>query len=522
MKNLIAYSIMALLTITSQVYSSENQKENIALIECFYIYADGDMEQYSKGSGALITPKGHILTSAHIIEPHSLKHGIKRKCEIYINNKVFNINTPTYISKNTDVAIIKINQPSHDFNNFSPICSSKEYIKQEDFKIYGYPLDKREPILRKGSSNKEKFGNKFWHIEAEVVPGMSGSPIFYKNNIIGIIAGGEPSTKTYNAMLPEEEFSAAIKDIQSINYCPCQPPTIDLSLRQDCGDCPKMIGIPSGRYMRGSPVNEAGRNSSEGPQTEVTIEKFFLSQTEVTLAQFKAFARETNYQPGSDNKCRGLSEPKRLIFSNHTRHFDWLNPGFNQTDEHPAVCINYFDALAYIEWLNKKFPTSNYRLPTEAEWEYAARGHTKTASYWGDDTNNVAVCRFENVSDTQLSKFSPRYARPADCNDGYKFTAPVQNYCPNPFGLYDMLGNVQEWVADCSHGSYENAPTNGTPWFDMPETKDCKRNFARARRSAHFSGIFTADHNSFRAAARSGGPIGFRGAYVGFRVAADY
>jgi formylglycine-generating enzyme required for sulfatase activity len=129
----------------------------------------------------------------------------------------------------------------------------------------------------------------------------------------------------------------------------------------------------------------------------------------------------------------------------------WDNPGFNQIDRHPVTCVSWNDAQAFIKWLNKK-TGSSYRLPSEAEWEYAARAGTKTARFWGDDPNDA--CSYANVADQTKSpdgKF--QWSDIHECTDGYWFTAPVGSFRSNAFGLYDMLGNVSEWCQDV-YGNY--------------------------------------------------------------------
>ncbi len=119
------------------------------------------------------------------------------------------------------------------------------------------------------------------------------------------------------------------------------------------------------------------------------------------------------------------------------------------------LCVSWNDARAYAQWLSRK-TAKRYRLPTEAEWEYAARAGSVAARYWGDDP--VQTCRFANVADQsrfQTWGFGQRH----ECTDGHYFTAPAGGYSPNRFGLYDMLGNVWEWTEDCWNANYAGAPT---------------------------------------------------------------
>ncbi len=120
---------------------------------------------------------------------------------------------------------------------------------------------------------------------------------------------------------------------------------------------------------------------------------------------------------------------------------DWTEPGFEQTDRHPVVYVNHDDATAYAKWLSDK-TGEEYRLPSEAEWEYAARAGTTTARFWGDGWDDA----------------------PAYANTRSEGTTAVGEFKPNGFGLYDMLGNVWEWTADHWHQTYAGAPADGSSW----------------------------------------------------------
>ena len=143
---------------------------------------------------------------------------------------------------------------------------------------------------------------------------------------------------------------------------------------------------------------------------------------------------------------------------------DWRSPGFRQSDEHPVVCVSFDDVEAYLHWLNKK-TYSDYRLPSESEWEYAARAGTTTPRYW--DSSGEDMCLHANVADQTLMErinagVDP--ARFASGSDGYAFTSPVGSFSPNKFGISDILGNVWEWCADRWHDDYNGAPVDGSAW----------------------------------------------------------
>src|SRR5690606_12976351 len=137
----------------------------------------------------------------------------------------------------------------------------------------------------------------------------------------------------------------------------------------------------------------------------------------------------------------------------------WKDAGFPQTDTHPAVCVSWNDIQAYVAWLTKK-TGHTYRLPTEAEWEYAARAGNPNARYGSGKT--AELCRALNGGDADFTAMYPA-ARDShrDCSDGYVYTAPVGRFEPNAWGLYDIYGNVWEWVQDCMHdNAYTGAPSD--------------------------------------------------------------
>ena len=237
---------------------------------------------------------------------------------------------------------------------------------------------------------------------------------------------------------------------------------------QDCPDCPRMVVLPAGEFTMGSPAAEAGRGGDEGPQRQVVIAyPFALGRSEVTVAEFRRFANETGYKTEAERDTRAQGCSGFIYVDPAAGNPDsqpvtsWRNPGLAQADSHPALCVSWNDARAYAQWLSKK-TGKRYRLPTEAEWEYAARAGSSAARYWGDEPGQA--CRYANVADQ--SRFeSWSFGQKHECNDGHYFTAPVGSYIQNRFGLYDMLGNVWEWTEDCWNASYAGAPADGSAWL---------------------------------------------------------
>jgi formylglycine-generating enzyme required for sulfatase activity len=210
---------------------------------------------------------------------------------------------------------------------------------------------------------------------------------------------------------------------------------------RECEKCPEMVVVPAGAFTGGSPAGEKGRiGDAEGPQHIVTIGKpFAVGKLHVTVDQFAVFVEDSRYE--SHSECA------------------WRSPGFAQEGSHPVVCVTFEDANAYVNWLANR-THKPYRLPSEAEWEYAARGQTSPDAYprfWFGD-NERELCRYGNGWDQAVGSGG------APCNDGYHYTSPAGHYQPNAFGLYDMFGNAWQWIADCWHDSHRGARADGSAW----------------------------------------------------------
>ena len=267
----------------------------------------------------------------------------------------------------------------------------------------------------------------------------------------------------------------------------------DLVFR-DCPHCPDMIVVPPGNFLMGSSPDEEGRSDNEGPQYRVEIaEPFAVGVHEVTRGEFGRFVSSTDRAMG--NSCwiwDGKWQQQSGI--------NWRNPGFSQGDDHPAVCVSWNDAAAYVRWLSQETGKA-YRLLSEAEWEYVTRAGTMASRYWGGSSR--VQCRYANGADA-----STDFSQKVTCDDGSARTAPVGHYEPNDFGLHDALGNVWEWVADCWNGSYHGAPLNGRAW----ESGDCSQRVFRG-------GAWFNEPRALRSAFRARYKTGYRSNVLGFRVA---
>jgi formylglycine-generating enzyme required for sulfatase activity len=203
----------------------------------------------------------------------------------------------------------------------------------------------------------------------------------------------------------------------------------------------EFVLIPAGKFTMGSPVGEPGRMENEGPQREVQITKpFYMGKYEVKVSEFREFVKAAQYK--TDAEANGGAYVRIKDKWERKAGLHWMNPEFSQKDDHPVTCMAWSDAAEYGKWLTKKTGHA-YRLPTEAEWEYACRARTQQAYSFGTDARD-------------LSKYG-WYAE----NSGGK-TRPVGQKKPNALGLFDMHGNVIEWCQDWQ-GKYAGRPeTNPT------------------------------------------------------------
>ncbi|MEO8124026.1 MAG: SUMF1/EgtB/PvdO family nonheme iron enzyme [Burkholderiales bacterium] len=282
---------------------------------------------------------------------------------------------------------------------------------------------------------------------------------------------------------------------------------------RDCPDCPEMVVVVAGNFLMGSPSTEGERRNNEGPQRSVTIARnFALGRNEVTVADFRRFLQAENYATDAERNVgnRGciVLEVRQQKFV-WTPELSWRNPGHEQTDRHPVVCVSWNDAQAYLQWLSRQ-AGQTYRLPSEAEWEYAARAGSGSSRPWGDDLKEA--CRNANVADqTKHPKFGTSWVKSShDCNDGHWYTAPVGSYAANRFELNDMIGNVWEWTQDCyDEKAYAGkTPNDGRPY----EVAGCAERVLRG-------GSWGNEPQYARSAVRVSQPSTARGDGIGLRVA---
>jgi Uncharacterized conserved protein len=237
---------------------------------------------------------------------------------------------------------------------------------------------------------------------------------------------------------------------------------------RDCESCPEMLVVPGGSFLMGSTAEDPEATPEEQPQHRVTIAvPFAIGRTEVTFAEWLACV--------ADGDCDDY-RPK---------HEGWGG------GPRPVINVSWHDAETYLHWLSRQTGKS-YRLPTEAEWEYATRAGTTTRYWWGDDIgHDRANCK--------------------SCGSDWdeQQTAPVASFQANPFGLFDVHGNVWEWVEDCWQANYKAASPDGTP---PKTTRGCGKRTLRG-------GSWDNSPEQLRSAARLWGQPDGRDNSIGFRAA---
>jgi formylglycine-generating enzyme required for sulfatase activity len=212
---------------------------------------------------------------------------------------------------------------------------------------------------------------------------------------------------------------------------------------------PPMVNIPAGKYMMG---NNSG-DASVKPSHSVSINAFQMGKYSVTVAEFRKFAEDTGFNP--EATCNDFMDSQGLKGPTYIGSGRWDKNRFSYSDYQPVTCISWQDAKAYAKWLNEK-TGQEYRLPTEQEWEYSAKGNTTSRYFWGDDPDMNQACLYGNFADQTGEYFNSKnyfsnvgYLGHANCDDGEVYDSIVGLFRPNPFGLYDIVGNTSEYLDSC-------------------------------------------------------------------------
>jgi formylglycine-generating enzyme required for sulfatase activity len=274
------------------------------------------------------------------------------------------------------------------------------------------------------------------------------------------------------------------------------------------GQSPTMLVVPTGTFMMGAPDGEEGHADTQTPQHEVTISKgFALSQTDITVGQFREFVRASGYKPESVTEGGASVYDERTGVMRDDSDADWEDDyaGHRAANNLPVVNISWNDANAYVQWLSQR-TGKKYRLPSESEFEYALRAGSTTRYWWGKGTPTTKV---ENLTGSlDRSPSGRRWSHAFQgYGDGYWGPAPVMSFAPNAFGLYDMDGNVSAWMTDCWHDNYIRAPVDGSAWVNP----GCSNRVVRG-------GSWGSSPEQANSAYRQGADANIRSGRVGFRI----
>jgi formylglycine-generating enzyme required for sulfatase activity len=307
------------------------------------------------------------------------------------------------------------------------------------------------------------------------------------------------------------EFNRRLRNARLYaSYSPGQ--IVTDKFRDRHGSAPPLVVIPTGSFMMGAPAGESGARANEQPQRQVRIDTgFALGRDDVSVGEFRVFIDDSGY--ATDAEKAGASS----IYDENTgrmidrRGITWRDDylGNDAGADLPVIHVSWNDASAYAQWLSAR-TGKHYRLPSEAEFEYALRAGTQTRYPWGDGNPPRAIDNFTGEGDR-----SPRLKRSwakafRRYDDGYWGPAPIGKFPANAFGLIDMNGNVSEWVADCWHDNYTRAPTDSSAWMNP----GCAEHVIRG-------GSWGSAPDQVRSAYRLSAPSNTRSARVGIRVARD-
>ena len=274
------------------------------------------------------------------------------------------------------------------------------------------------------------------------------------------------------------------------------------------GKTPAMVVIPTGSFQMGAPADEEDHSDAEMPQHMVTIGKgFAMARTAVTVAEFREFVRASGYVPDSVKLGGASVYDERSGALRDDSDATWQDDyaGRKADDQLPVVNISWNDAKAYADWLGQR-TGKRYRLPSEAEFEYALRGGTSSRYWWGQ---GAPARQVENLTGSgDRSRSGRRWSHAfRNYRDGYWGPAPVMSFAANPFGLYDINGNVSEWALDCWHDNYIRAPNDGSAWVNP----GCSARVVRG-------GSWGSSPEQVNSAYRQGANADVRSGRVGFRV----
>ena len=481
---------------------------------------------FKTGAGFVIarTPNiTYIVTAAHVVEGAdkiSVQFFSSESAPVSARTRHVEAGNPQ------GMALLEVSGPVPADVQPLPLASESTFSGGESVAAVGHQASTGDWGVITGTVSSRK-GREIV-IQAPIEEQASGGPVFHDNRVLGLVVstrgnfgyaitaravqdyvegfgvvpgrGSPPSIATTEK--PEAKPPAETRRIVINGPKPLYAPFKTGDVFQECAICPEMVVIvpdPNG-FTIGTAESEAkwGRENDEKPLGPIKFARpYAIGRFEVTRGQFAS----SGIKP---EPCHFWAGKEWQLDARRS----WQAPGFEQDANHPVVCVSWNDAQGYLKWLNEQPGLAQkdaYRLPSEAEWEYAARGGTTTVRHWGNEP--APACNYANVADrTAKQKFSDLTIH--ECSDGFVYTAPVGQYKPNGFGLYDMIGNVSEWVQDCYAGQYPETILNGAAF----ETANCGQRVLRG-------GSWGSGPEFTRSAFRYGNGPGIRGIEFGFRVA---
>lgn len=259
---------------------------------------------------------------------------------------------------------------------------------------------------------------------------------------------------------------------------------------------PSMVNIPAGSFMMG---NDLGKKN-EKPRHSVSLTAFQMGKYPVTVIEFEKFAHDTGFRPKKN--CNDTLSENWMGAAEEDITATWDNHRYTNNEYQPVTCVTWQDANDYAKWLSNKTGVQ-YRLPTEQEWEYSVRANTSSKFFWGDDPNNTQACSYGNFGDQSSEYFASRqygasyvgFIGHANCDDGEPYNAIVGLYRPNPFGLYDMVGNTLQILGQCYYPGYqahsdkemrvdkcEDVSMRGTIWHFVPDRHTLRSAYRKTRK----------------------------------------
>jgi formylglycine-generating enzyme required for sulfatase activity len=287
-----------------------------------------------------------------------------------------------------------------------------------------------------------------------------------------------------------------------------------------------MILVEGGSFRMGDVFGDG--DEDEQPVHQVRLDSYFIGRHEITVGEFRAFADSTDYVSTAEAGDGALVFNEEARKQIRKQDANWRNPYHQQGDRHPVVCVSWYDAIAYCNWRSEQeglepaysgsgdgivcdFTANGYRLPTDAEWEYAARSRGKERRYaWGEGDPVVDGTKYANIRDEAFKARFP-FAEdiwPGGYDDGHVFTAPVGSFTPNDLGIYDLSGNVYEWCWDWfDRGYYADSPIDN-PRGPASGSERCCRDIG-----------FGCPLLYVRVLSRGLAPPDYRAEHVGFRLA---